>query len=311
LDVDESFVDGATRRPLGLDLRGAGLRVSRVLSETPAPEKSKLLAGDVVVALEDRRTDDPKVNAWAAFDRLAGKEVRVTVVREGAEKEVLMTPSAGLGQAVYNDRVERRQDAVAKATEGKVGYVHIAAMAEAEFLRFERELFAEGDGKSALIIDVRGNGGGSTADWLFTVLTQADHAITRPRGGGDGYPQDRRIFSAWTKPVVVLCDEFSYSNAEIFSHGIKTLKRGSVVGSDDLRRRDFDRRVHAHGRLVVAQSVPRLDREGQHEEHGEQRLRARLPRDQHARRRARGPRSATRQGDRIGVEGRALTPLSA
>lgn len=141
-----------------------------------------------------------------------------------------MTPSAGLGQAVYNDRVDRRQEAVAKATEGKVGYVHIAAMAEAEFLRFERELFAEGDGKSALIIDVRGNGGGSTADWLFTVLTQADHAITRPRGGGDGYPQDRRIFSAWTKPVVVLCDEFSYSNAEIFSHGIKTLKRGPVVG---------------------------------------------------------------------------------
>ncbi len=210
---------------------GPGLRVSRVLEDTPAArEKSKLLPGDVVVALEDRRTDDPKTNAWSAFDRLAGKEVRVTVLREGAEKEILMTPSAGLGQAVYNDRVERRQEAVAKATEGKVGYVHIAAMAEAEFLRFERELFAEGDGKSALIIDVRGNGGGSTADWLFTVLTQADHAITRPRGGGDGYPQDRRIFSAWTKPVVVLCDEFSYSNAEIFSHGIKTLKRGPVVG---------------------------------------------------------------------------------
>ena len=210
---------------------GLGLKVARVLAATPADrEKSKLLSGDVVLSIEDRRTDDPARNAWSAFDRLSGREVRVLIRRDDVEKEIVITPTGSLSQAVYDDRVDQRQEKVHAATAGKVGYVHIAAMAEAEFLRFERELFAEGDGKSAMIIDVRGNGGGSTADWLFTVLTQADHAITRPRGGGDGYPQDRRIFAAWTKPIVVLCDEFSYSNAEIFSHGIKTLKRGPVVG---------------------------------------------------------------------------------
>ena len=34
----------------------------------------------------------------------------------------------------------------------------------------------------------------------------------------------------WNKPIVVICNESSYSNAEIFSHAIKTLKRGKVVG---------------------------------------------------------------------------------
>jgi tricorn protease len=61
-------------------------------------------------------------------------------------------------------------------------------------------------------------------------LTQPAHAITIPRGGGQGYPQDRRVYATWTKPIVVLCNQNSFSNAEIFAHAIKTLKRGKLVG---------------------------------------------------------------------------------
>ena len=32
------------------------------------------------------------------------------------------------------------------------------------------------------------------------------------------------------KPIVVLCNQNSFSNAEIFAHAIKTLRRGKVVG---------------------------------------------------------------------------------
>ena len=34
----------------------------------------------------------------------------------------------------------------------------------------------------------------------------------------------------WRNPVVVLCNEESGSNSEIFSHAIKVLKRGRLVG---------------------------------------------------------------------------------
>jgi len=90
-------------------------------------------------------------------------------------------------------------------------------------------------GKEGLIIDVRDNGGGSTADHLLTALTQPVHAITVPRGGGPGYPQpgypqDRKVYATWNKPVTVLCNQNSFSNAEIFSHAIKTLRRGQLVG---------------------------------------------------------------------------------
>ena len=38
------------------------------------------------------------------------------------------------------------------------------------------------------------------------------------------------VFATWHKPIIVLCNQNSYSNAEIFSHAIKTLKRGRLVG---------------------------------------------------------------------------------
>ncbi|HLW64149.1 MAG TPA: S41 family peptidase, partial [Gemmataceae bacterium] len=36
--------------------------------------------------------------------------------------------------------------------------------------------------------------------------------------------------ATWHKPIIVLCNQNSFSNAEIFSHSIKTLGRGKLVG---------------------------------------------------------------------------------
>jgi len=44
----------------------------------------------------------------------------------------------------------------------------------------EREFMAAGYGKEALVIDVRYNGGGSTTDYLMTILNYKQHAYTIP-----------------------------------------------------------------------------------------------------------------------------------
>lgn len=103
-------------------------------------------------------------------------------------------------------------------------------MGTPSLIEFERALTDAGEGKDCLIIDVRENGGGWTTDMMLTMLMGTDHALTVPRGGGEGYPHDRLIFARWDKPIVVLCNENSYSNAEIFSWAIRTLKRGPIVG---------------------------------------------------------------------------------
>ena len=61
------------------------------------------------------------------------------------------------------------------------------------------------------------------------------HAYTIPRDADPdrrAYPTAERLpASAWTRPAVTLCNEDSYSNAEIFSHAFKNLGRGKLVGT--------------------------------------------------------------------------------
>ncbi len=102
------------------------------------------------------------------------------------------------------------------------------------FETFERGLYSAAHGREGLIIDVRSNGGGWTTDYLMTVLEVRRHAFTVPRGGDPevrAYPQDRLPLAAWTRPALTVCNEESYSNAEIFSHAFKTLGRGLLVGT--------------------------------------------------------------------------------
>jgi C-terminal processing protease CtpA/Prc len=100
---------------------------------------------------------------------------------------------------------------------------------------------AAGYGKDGIVIDVRYNGGGWTTDYLMAVLTVRQHAYTVPRGATeslenhlqfkDTYPFGERLpLASWTKPSIALCNENSYSNAEIFSHAFKTLDIGTLVG---------------------------------------------------------------------------------
>jgi tricorn protease len=98
------------------------------------------------------------------------------------------------------------------------------------FRQMEQDLYDAGFGKEGLIIDVRFNGGGSTTDHVMTALTQPVHAITKSRGSGEGYPQDRKVYASWTKPIVLMCNEHSFSNAEILSHAVKQVGRGRLVG---------------------------------------------------------------------------------
>jgi tricorn protease len=146
--------------------------------------------------------------------------------------EVVIRP-IGYGEFAnlqYEAWVRANREYVEKQSGGRVGYCHILGMSEPSFHNFERDLYAAGYGKEALIIDVRNNGGGWTADWVMAVLSVRRHAYTVTRGGVPGYPQDRLVFYSWTKPATMMCNEFSYSNAEIISHAFKNLKRGPLVG---------------------------------------------------------------------------------
>lgn len=213
--------------------KGPGLKVRDVIHGSPAwTERSRILPGETVIAIDGTEVD-PAMELTPLLNGRPDREMKLKVRNAaGEDREVAIRPIsfAAARALLYPHWVRTTQAVVREKSADRFGYVHIQGMDMGSFYEFERDLFAIASGKEGLVIDVRENGGGSTADHLLTVLTQPAHAITVPRGGGPGYPHDRMVYATWNKPIVVLCNQNSFSNAEIFSHAIKTLKRGRLVG---------------------------------------------------------------------------------
>ncbi len=212
---------------------GDGLLIERVLPDTPAARREVNLkrasasSPSTASPSPARRTS---TNCWTT--RLASGLNSRCAARTATSVWSTCAPSrspSSIAPSIATE-VERNRRYVEERTGGRVGYVHIQAMGEASLREFERDLYAVAYGKDALIIDVRFNSGGRTADYLLTMLHPVRHAYTVGRNGARGYPRDRLPVIGWHQPIAVLCNERSFSNAEIFAHAIKTLKRGALVG---------------------------------------------------------------------------------
>jgi tricorn protease len=213
--------------------KGPGVRVLDVVADGPTDaEKSRVRAGEVVLSI-DGTAVDPGLDLAPLLTGIMDRDVALRVKdAEGKERTVLVRPVylRTIQRLLYAKWLEDNEKKVHELSGGKLGYLHIRGMSWGSFYEFERQLYAAGYGREGLVIDVRDNGGGFTADHLLTALTQPVHAYTISRGGAPGYPQDRKVYATWSKPIVVLVNQGSFSNAEIFAHAIRTLKRGKLVG---------------------------------------------------------------------------------
>lgn len=249
------------------DFSGPGLKVLSVLPDSPADnDESRLVPGDVLLTVNgaavgpdtaldatliDTVGEETIIEYLPAPDRAAkiaaatqpagvatptsapATEPTTAPASAPAPQRLVIRPISygGYADLAYDAWVADNRALVDAQSGGRVGYLHIRSMDERSFAKFERDLYAAAHGREGLIIDVRSNGGGWTADWVLAVLTVKRHAYTIPRGGTQGYPQDRLIFYSWTRPATMLCNDESFSNAEIISHAFKNLNRGPLVGT--------------------------------------------------------------------------------
>jgi tricorn protease len=94
--------------------------------------------------------------------------------------------------------------------------------------KFEQDLM-DLRGKKGLIIDQRFNGGGGIDQELLQILNQRrSYQATRGRDSGVDVPRPVQAIFA---PMVVLQNERSASDAEMFPDGFRALGLGKVVGT--------------------------------------------------------------------------------
>jgi len=230
---------------LGIEVSPAddGVVISRIIPESPADkEENKLLIGEKIIAVNGSPVTS-EINFNSLLVNTAAEKTLLTIKgKNGNEREVVIRPSASLTKELYNEWVKDCRELTNKYSGGRIGYLHIEEMGWESFERFERELMAAGNGKDGIVIDVRYNGGGWTTDYLMAVLNVKQHAYNVPRGAAKNLEKEHKKFSqyyaygerlpfaVWMKPSIAICNEASYSNAEIFSNAYKNLGIGKVVG---------------------------------------------------------------------------------
>jgi tricorn protease len=186
-------------------------------------------AGDQLTAV-DGRPLDPVLGPAPLLAGTVGKPVELTVRPQGADPEVrrrvVVVPLRDERRLRYQDWVTSRRRLVRELGDGRLGYLHIPNMVGEGWADFHRDLHTEMR-LDALIMDVRGNGGGHISQLVVEKLAR------RVIGWDQGrwiqpvsYPEDGR-----RGPVVTLTDEFAGSDGDIVTAAIKLLGLGPVVGA--------------------------------------------------------------------------------
>ncbi len=222
-----------TRYP-GFDLEpdpSGYYKVSYIYHKGPADhDYVKLHVGDLILAVNGKelKTSD---NYWQDFNVLTGRKFEFTVNSKPETQgswTVSLEPLSAREQdnLQYERWVDSHKAIVDKASGGQIGYLHIRDMEGQSLRRFEQELIENLD-KKALIIDVRFNGGGGIDQQLLQILSQhKKYQTSRARDSSDVARPSDGFFG----PMVVLQNERSASDAEMFPDGFRALGLGKVIG---------------------------------------------------------------------------------
>jgi tricorn protease len=127
----------------------------------------------------------------------------------------------------YSDWEQGRRNVVDSASGGRIGYLHLRAMANDDIASFAREFYAQID-RDGLIIDVRRNNGGNIDSWVIEKLLRRAWAFWNSRY--DRY-HDTNMQHTFQGYVAVLIDQATYSDGESFAAGVKELHIGSLIGT--------------------------------------------------------------------------------
>jgi C-terminal processing protease CtpA/Prc/Tol biopolymer transport system component len=247
-----------------------GVNITHIIPNSPADkDQSKLLAGDIITRVNGEAITE-NINFFQLLDEARNERLLLDILSvDGSQREVVIRPTNSVSTLLYEEWIASRQKLTTEYSNGRLGYIHVQSMDWKSFERFERELMASGNGKEGIVIDVRFNGGGWTTDLLMAILDVRQHAYTIPRGAVNSlkkehknfksyYPFSERLPSSWwTKPSIAMCNEYSYSNAEIFSHAYKTLGIGTLVGKPT-----FGAVISTGARTLIDGSYVRLPNRG-------------------------------------------------
>lgn len=184
-------------------------------------------AGDFILAVNGQPVRD-LANIYSALVGTVGKQVTLRVNSTPAEAgahDITVIPIADEAPLYYEQFVADNIAYVLRKTDGKVGYLHIPDMGPEGLNEFVRRFYPQLN-KQALIIDVRGNGGGNVSPMIIERLQRELTLINIRRNG----PPTANPGGQLVGPKVTLLNEYSASDGDLFPYRFRAAGLGKLVG---------------------------------------------------------------------------------
>jgi tricorn protease len=219
------------------DEKAGGFRVTHVIATDPdRPDRRAPLAhpgvdvvsGDVVESVNGVAALTAR-DLPALLRGQAGRQIllRVKPKSGGPARDVVVEPITAQAEdgLRYDEWEYTRRQAVEKASQNQIGYVHLRAMGAGNMAEWMREYYPVFN-RSGLVIDVRHNNGGNIDSWILGRLLRKAWFYWQPRVGQPYWNMQH----AFRGHMVVLVDESTASDGEAFAEGFRRLGLGKLIG---------------------------------------------------------------------------------
>jgi len=209
--------------------------VERLIAKTPAKLASHPIEpGDVLTAVNGRPVIDSQ-NREAYFVQPSSDEELALTFRRGDSTFVAKihpTSYTSERSARYDEWMEANQSYIDEKSGERIAYVHMRNMGGGELDHFLRQMVSKERNRDGIILDLRWNTGGNVHDRVLEFLSRRPYLQWKYRGGE---LTNQPNFTPATKPIVLLINEQSLSDAEMTSAGFKELGLGTIIGTETYR----------------------------------------------------------------------------
>ncbi|MEZ5040146.1 MAG: S41 family peptidase [Saprospiraceae bacterium] len=233
---DENTLYGSRTSAVGLLFDEEDpFRVTHIIKEGPAdfPEKG-IQPGDELFAIDGKKINSQLNREQQFSNPTLASEMTLEFKRQDSTFKVRIHPISYSAQRnlLYDEWMDQCQTRVDKQSNKKVAYVHMKNMGGGELEHFMEEMVSEWHQKEALILDLRYNTGGNVHDNVLQFLSQRPYLQWKYR---EGQLTNQPNFGVAAKPIVLLINEQSLSDAEMTTEGFKRLGLGKVIGAPTYR----------------------------------------------------------------------------
>ena len=209
--------------------------VNRIVKDGPTDITGKnIRKGDKLIAI-NRVIVDPKENREKYFSVPSTKNEIILTFRRNQENfnvNIHSTSNGEIRSLLYDEWQDENQHYVDSKSKNRIAYVHMKNMTGSELTKFKADLMTKESDKDALILDLRYNTGGNVHDEVLKFLSQKSYLNWKYR---EGKLTSQSNFNYGNKPIVLLINEQSLSDAEMTAAGFKELGLGTIIGTETYR----------------------------------------------------------------------------